>query len=113
MSDSAWHFVAPTVNVTVATGNKVFVTTSKALGSTTGATGQLAVCHAPAGGAIVSPGGDWNMIDVSANNRVLFTKARIFSGLAAGTYTFGLCMLTASTAWNLNEWGQSSTLTFN
>ena len=113
VADSAWHFVAPTVNITLVAGNKAHVTSSKALGSTTGANGQLAVCHAPSGGAIVSPGSDWNAIDVSANNRVLFTKAKIFSGLAAGTYTVGLCMATASTAWNLNEWGQTSVLVFN
>jgi len=106
--------VAPTASVTIVAGNKIHVTSSKSLGSTLGTLGWVSVCYAPSGGAIVSPGVDNSMVAAPANSRLLLTRAKIFSGLATGTYVVGLCLSPNTAAdWNMNAGGQTSVLVFN
>lgn len=117
-SDGAWHFVAPTATVTVATGNKIFVSSSESLASTSaGTAGWLGVCHQPSGGAIVAAS-DASLLQAYSSDVEHYSRSRIFSGLAAGTYRVGLCMEVFSTygTWldqtNIKK-GQTSVLVFN
>lgn len=108
-------FIGPTVTVTIAAGQKVHMVTSKAFGSTIGANGlniwpasQLGVDPINlAGGAIFG-------LQAAANSRHTETIQWVFTGLPAGTYTFGMAGSAAVPAnWNSNEYGYITVMVFN
>jgi hypothetical protein len=110
-------FLAPTATVTVAAGQRVFVTSDKALGSTAtnGATSlNLAICRQASGATTPTSVGSWSYgLRVPQNTRVLYGLTAVISSLAAGTYQVGLCgSSTDATNWNSNEWGYTSALVF-
>jgi hypothetical protein len=110
-------FLGPTVNVTLAAGQRAHLVTDKAFGSTAGGGGQdldVWACYQnTAGGAITQQGNAMLDMRVPQNTRLPFGINFIYSGLAAGTYSIGLCGFTSNPAsWNFNEWGYTSALVF-
>lgn len=110
-------FIGPTVMITVAAGQKVIVTSNKALGSTLagGATGlNLYMCYkSTAAGSSInsdSQNGSFGQ-QVPQNTRMLFGLSAVFTGLPAGTYFFGMCGASANFGnWNNNEYGYTTAL---
>jgi hypothetical protein len=102
-------FLGPTVNVTVASGQKVVVIANQALGaSATPANGlRLWICSRGDDGMM--NGWGWGIYDLTcpANNRQMYGMSASIQGLPAGTHAVGLCGLVAGTAanWNNNEYG--------
>jgi hypothetical protein len=108
-------FISPGVNVTVAAGQKVYVSSNAAMGALgTAATGlRLYICRAQ--GAVVTQVGDGSWDYTAApNQRHSFGLSAVITGLPAGTYTVGLCGTAATPAnWSNNEYGYTSALVFN
>jgi len=110
------EFIGPTVDVTVATGQKVYMTANKALGSTVagGASGlNLYACFRStvAGSSIFIQGNAMAALQVAQNTRIPFGISWVYQSLAAGTYTVGMCGAAAVPAnWNFNEYGYVSAL---
>lgn len=107
----AYAFIGPTVSVTIAAGNTIHVDGTATIGSTAGAGAQMArisACHQPNGmGGLTDNDADWSTIRVSQNNRVPMAVSQRIAGLAAGTYTVGLCYWTTAgqaVGWNYNDW---------
>ena len=110
-------FLAPTVNVTIADGESVLVTSHKALGSTAvgGATSlNLYICYqSTVGGSTIQLQGGGSLGHrVPQDTRITFGLSFIVSGLPAGTYMVGLCGNSSSANWNSNEWGYTTALVF-
>lgn len=112
-------FIGPTqANVTITAGQKVYVTVSKALGSTVAGGGvaldlymgyQLSSATTPT----VVGGGIFDN-RCAQNTRQVYTMTYCFSGLAAGTYTFGMVgNSTTPSSWNSNEFGYITTMIYN
>lgn len=111
-------FIGPTVNVTITTGQKIYVSVDKALGSTAagGANGlniypgfMLSGNTAPLafGGGILG-------LQCAQNTRQIFSINGVITGLPAGTYSVGMVGNAAVFAnWNNNEWGYVSAIVFN
>jgi hypothetical protein len=105
------------VSVTIASDTqKILVTSSKAFGTSTafGAFGaqdlNLYVCH-ETGGALTPVGGGVMGLRAAADSRHLFTLSATITGLAPGTYRFGLCGYSSDAAsWNFNEFGYTTAL---
>jgi hypothetical protein len=102
------------VTVTSAT-QKILVTSSKAFGTSSafGASGgaqdlNLYVCH-ETGGSLIPVGGGVMGLRVAADSRHLFTLSATVTGLAPGTYHFGLCGYSSDAgSWNSNEYGYTT-----
>lgn len=112
-------FIGPTATIAVTAGQKVLVTASKALGSTTvgGAGGlNLFICYR-ASGAVVTPttvGGGILGNQVAQNTRQIFTVSASVTLSTAGSYEVGLCGDAAAPAnWNYNEYGYVTALAVN
>lgn len=106
------EFLGPTVVLTAAANQRLFITADQALGSTIGADGlNLYICYrstsAPAGTAPTTVGGGSFGHKVAANTRQSFGLSAITPNLAPGSYAAGLCGLDSSgnTNWNSNEYG--------
>ena len=116
---SVSEFIGPTVNVAVtATTQKIHVTANKALGAgATAASGlNLYVCYrsTAVGAAIQLQGGGILNMNVPANTRLVFGISYSITGLAAGTYSVGMCGSAGTPAnWNNNEWGYVSAILAN
>ncbi len=112
-------FIGPTVVVTVATGQRVFVTANKALGSTVvgGANGlNLYICYqSTVSGSVVTPHGAGSFgYTVDQNQRASFGLNDVVTGIVAGSYNVGLCGSSPSAAnWNSNEYGYVSAMVMN
>lgn len=95
------------VTVTVAAGQKVFVDVAAAFGSTTTANNlRLYVCSKLGAAAPVTAGGGLWDLEATGRSRSAYHINTVLSGLAAGTYSVGLCafQLTPATGvWNSND----------
>ncbi|MCX4246715.1 hypothetical protein [Paraliomyxa miuraensis] len=115
LAANTWGFVGQTVNVTVAVGQRIHVTSHKYMGSSVDATGLgTGICYQVqgGGGAPILQGGAMLGGQVSANTRIAWGASAVIQP-AAGTYTVGLCASSGVPAnWNLNEWGYTSALVF-
>jgi hypothetical protein len=91
---------------------KVLVTSSKALGSTTGAVDlDLWICYQEGAGPLNMVGSGVFDLQLAANTRQLFTLSAAVTGLAAGDYGFGLCGRTTDVDnWNSNEYSYTTAL---
>lgn len=102
------QFLAPTVDVTIAGGQRIFVNSGRALGATnTGDSLSLWVCFR-SGGAITTYGSGMIGLRLAGTQRSLYSLAAILSNLPAGTYTVGLCGTASNTflsPWNNNGEG--------
>ncbi|MBK8251126.1 MAG: collagen-like protein [Polyangiaceae bacterium] len=120
---NTYAFLGVTAQVAVAANQSVHVVSTKAFGSTQagGANNlRLSVCRQLSGAATIldAIGGNGSnlatsdLMDglrVSQNTRLPFTVSSTFKGLAAGTYTFGLCgYLSAASTWDSNEWSHTT-----
>ncbi len=114
MPANTYAFVAPTVLVTVANGQRVHVSSHKYMGSTVGANNlETGICTQPQGGGALTLVGDGMLGgQVSANNRISWGLTAVITP-AAGSYNTGLCVRVSAPAnWNSNEWGYTSALVF-
>lgn len=105
--------MAPTVVVTVATGQRVHLSSHKVMGSTGSPSWlETGVCYQSTGGGALTVVGE-RMIGLTANwNSIPWGATAVFSP-SAGSYNAGLCALTGGPAsWNLNDWGYTSALVF-
>jgi hypothetical protein len=113
-----WGFVGPTVAVTVANGQRVYVSANKYMGSSAGAgaggVGGLdtAICIQPQGGGALQNFNIWmGGGSVPANTRVPWGASVVWTGV--GSWNTGLCARSSAPAnWNYNEWGYTSALVF-
>jgi len=96
------QYIGPTVTLTVAANQKVFVDGNAALGSTGGASGlNLYICYGPGPTAV---GLGIFGLTIPAGQRHTFGISAVVSGLSAGTYQFGMCGSASTTGWNNNEY---------
>jgi hypothetical protein len=106
------------VTVTVATGQKVFVSGTKAFGSTAvgGASNlNLYVCYQSnvPGSNIVTVGSGLFGLRVLEGMRLPFSLSADFAPIQ-GTYLVGLCGLSSNAPnWNNNEWGYVTAMVHN
>jgi len=102
-------FIGPTLSLSAAASQRVFISASKALGSSAGGGANglgLYVCYKPSGGAVTSVGAGMLGLSVAQNTRQVFTVTGVTPSLAADTYDVGLCGFSAGFAnWNSNEFG--------
>jgi hypothetical protein len=105
--------VGPTVNVTVAAGQRIHVTSHKYMGSSTGASGlDLFVCTQQGADPIASAGSGMFNGSVPAGTRIAWGISGVLTPVA-GTYTVGMCARSPTPAnWNSNEFGYTSALVF-
>lgn len=114
-------FLADPVEVTIGSSTqKVLVTSSKGLGTLAALSGiwagatdlDLWICSQESAGALTKVG--VGVLDLSAamDTRQLFTLSATSTGLAAGTYKFGLCGSTddPNGNWNWNEFSYTTAL---
>jgi hypothetical protein len=108
---AAEDFIGPTVNVTIATGQEIFVTASKALGSSAagGASDlDIWVCYrsTAVGAPITKVGGGILNLTAPQNARQIYSINGVAVGLPTGTYSVGMCGVSSTAAnWNNNEYG--------
>jgi hypothetical protein len=109
-------FIAVPVNVTTTAGQKIFAVSNAALGSTAaggGTTLRIYMCtrSTVAGSPIVTFGPGIFDLTVPQNQRQLVDINAVITGLAAGTYSVGLCGSSATPAnWNNNEYSYTSAM---
>lgn len=109
-------FIGPTVQVTVAAGQSVYVNATKALGTTAASSSALNlwVCYQTGAAAIQTVGGGILGIQTTANNRNVYAINFDIPGLPAGTHTVGMCGYATTPAnWNSNEYGYLTALVHN
>jgi hypothetical protein len=103
--------------VTIASGQKVYVSSHKSFGSSAGAQNlDLYICvrSTVAGSPILAHGNGVLSQQVPAGTRVLMGLTWDIANLASGTYQVGLCGSSSSAAaWNTNEWGYTTALVHN
>lgn len=110
-------FLAPPAQVTVTSGQKVAVHSTKAMGSSSATGGQgltVNICHRQVGGSIVSVS-DPGIIGVRVlgSTRVPITLSAVIEGLN-GTYDVGLCGFSNNPqSWSDNGLGQTTALISN
>jgi hypothetical protein len=105
-------FLAPPATVTITLGQSILVTSQRALGTngTSGANSlSLWICYRNGTGPLFQSGFGANGLSVPANTRVNFPMTATLTGLAAGTYTVGLCGSTPASTWNSNDPNGSTT----
>ena len=107
--------MAPTVTVTVATGQRVHVSSHKYMGAGIFGASDLdtAVCYqSTGGGALVIVGAEMLDGQVPGSTRIPWGITAIITP-AAGTYNTGLCARSSAPGnWNNNEWGYTSAMVF-
>jgi len=90
-------FVAPTVTVTVADGQRIFVDSSRIFSAPSGGAADslsLWICYQASGGSGLTKVGPTLMstpFKLPANQRAQFGLTAIVTPLPAGTYAVGLC----------------------
>ena len=111
-------FIGVTTSVAVATGQKVHMSVLHGLGSSVAGGGtalRLYACYqnAVVGSPLTTQGsGIWDLT-VPQGQRHQFGVTYVFAGLAAGTYTVGMCgSSTNAASWNSNDFGYITTLIF-
>jgi hypothetical protein len=109
-------FLAPTVDVTVADGQSVLVTSQRAFGSNgAAATGlSLWICYQNGSAGALTPVGVGTLgLRVPAFTRVNFPMTAVLKDLAPSTYTVGLCGFAFDpSGWTSNESGSTSAVVF-
>ncbi len=113
------QFVAAPAPVTITSSSqKVFITSSKLLGSTVagGATGlNLYISYNTTGAAnpVTNLGAGSFGYQCLQNERNSYTLSYTVTGLAPGTYYFGLAASTTNANWNSQEFSYTSVMVFN
>ncbi len=113
------QFLTPTVTVSVAAGQRLHVTASRAFGSTVASGGIGLTLHVCVRAA--TPGSPFtldnpqgiNGIRVASGTRALQTLTHVFDALPPGTYQAGMCGTTSNpTSWNDNGFGDVTAFVF-
>jgi hypothetical protein len=112
------NFIGPTVNVTITSGQKIYVNVDKALGSFVvgGANGlNIYIGYMLVGGTTPSNyGGGILGLTCLQNTKQIYSINGIISGLPAGTYTVGMTgSATTPANWNNNEYGYITAMVLN
>jgi hypothetical protein len=111
-------FLSPALPVTIAkAGQRIFVTASRALGSTAASGGDsltLWICSRGGGPLVQASATAMGGLKVGVNSRALFTLSGVISGLQAGTYQVGLCGTAPNpnAPWNNNGAGYTTAIVF-
>jgi hypothetical protein len=110
-------FISPPLSITVAAGQKVFVTANCGLGSfSVGGAANLRLYIGFLATGATGPtnlGGGVFGISAPANSRQMYGLSGVLTGLAPGTYQVGLTGSSTDFAnWNNNEFGYVSALVF-
>ena len=116
VNDLQLHFVGPTVTHTIAAGDVVYMTANHYLGTGSVAASGLFLHACRQASTATNPSGVGEQMDngrLPANTRISWGVNGVFSGLAAGTYQFGMCYATNSTNWNSHNAGRVSTMVVN
>jgi hypothetical protein len=108
-------FLGPPAAVTVAAGQKIFVTSTAALGAGGVAASSLNLFICQKAAAAPTPtqvGAGTFSLSTPANTRNHYSLSAVITGLAAGSYSVGLCGYVngASSNWNSNEYAYTSAL---
>lgn len=111
-------FISPTVSVTItSTTQKVYMTACKGIGSTAagGASGlNLWPAYQLGSGTVNTVGSGIYGLQMAQNTRQVATVTWVFTGLAAGTYNFGMAGAASAPAnWNFLEYGYVSAMLVN
>jgi hypothetical protein len=109
-------FLATPAVVTVASGQKVFVSSNKSFGASNGANSlDLYICSQLIGSATISAYGSGVLGQrVPSNTRVVMGLSWDIPNLSPGQYNVGLCGASSNAAaWNANEWGYTTALVHN
>jgi VCBS repeat protein/collagen triple helix repeat protein len=110
------QFLAPPAVVTIAAGQKIYVESSKALGSTVSGGANdldLWIGYRIQGPNPITTFGQGSFdYAVLQYTRANFGLSAVLSSLAAGTYEVGLVGSTGSFNWNSNEFGYSTAIVF-
>ncbi|MBK9127766.1 MAG: hypothetical protein IPM13_08180 [Phycisphaerales bacterium] len=111
------QFLSATATVTITAGQKIFVSASKAFGSTTAggaSTLNLFIGYRLNGGSTVTTvGGGILGNRVPQNTRIPMSLSGVITALPAGTYQVGLvgaCDASQVANWNSNEWSYVSAI---
>ncbi|MBL9100612.1 MAG: collagen-like protein [Myxococcales bacterium] len=114
---AATAFIGPTASVIVGANQKVHVVAHKALGSAVAGGADalnLYICYQQGVNPIVTVGSGSFGLRAAQNTRHMFGMSAVITGLAANTYSVGLCGSSSQAAnWNNNEFGQVSAIVFN
>ena len=109
-------FLSPTVQMTVTSGQRIFVVATKAFGSTSpggGTSLDLFICYRNTiiGSPITPIGIGLGNMSVPQNSRIPMTLSADFAFTVSGAYTIGLCGSTPSpSSWNSNDSGYISAI---
>lgn len=108
-------FLSPAVPITLAASNQpVVVTAQVTLGTSSGSVAdglRLWICYQPSGGALNTPHGfDWISPVAAPGTANIYSMTDVITGLAAGTYNFGLCGQTSTlpNLWNKGDWAYTT-----
>lgn len=107
-------FIAAPATIAVASGQKLYIQSTAALGAgATAATGlNLYICYRLAGGAIQSIGLGTFGLTAPANQRHHYGLSAEVAPAVAGTYDVGLCgRATTPANWSNNEWSYTTAFT--
>lgn len=111
------NFLGPTVTAVITSGQKIYVVSHRAMGSTVGAASlDLFICYRVTGMSTVPTtiGGGSLDNSVPAGTRIPFGLSAVITGLAAGSYDVGLCRNDGGNGnWNSNEWGYTTAFIAN
>jgi hypothetical protein len=109
------QFIGAIAQVSVVSGQKILVTSHKALGSHVGASNlNLYIGYRLLGsGAPPTPVGSGIFgLQVPAGTRVPMGMSAVINGLDTGIYEVGLMATTGHANWNSNEYGSTTALVF-
>jgi hypothetical protein len=112
---STLAFISDPVIITITAGQKVFVTSSRAMGGYTAANNLNifpAYQSVEPGSAIQNLSLGIDGMEVPANTRITFSISGIFKDLPAGTYRFGMSGYSSSPNWVNCEWSYTSVLVY-
>ena len=111
---TAVSFLTPQVSVSITAGQRIFVTSHRTLGTSTGAQGlDLGICYRGTSPTPTAAAYPMTGLQLPAGSRTVFTLTWIISGLAPGTYSVGLCGSALNPSqWNSNGGGQTSAIVF-
>jgi len=104
-----YAFISPTVEMFVDAGQVVYASSEAGLGSLLGAQGlALSICYQTGVQSLVDNGSDAiSNLRLAADSMQIFALSTRFTGLAAGTYRFGLCGFTSGQdGWDTNDWSR-------
>lgn len=107
VANSAFAFIGPSNSINIAAGQGVLVFSTLGVGvAVTAGTGlYLSTCAQAGGTGVIMEQMDYLQdLSFGANQRLPVGLANYFTGLPTGTYRFGPCYKTTSSAFTNNDW---------